>query len=411
VRDYKVIRTAEDHRDAIAEVERLVLQEPKAGSKDGERLELLAILVEDYERRGFTFDELDPIDVIEFRMEEQGLKQRDLVSMMGSRSRVSEVMARKRPLTVQMIRALSSGLGIPADALVGQPEHTPAPEPEKISWSHFPYKEMDARGWFSASRVSGNSIAERLQSFLSNLASSTGSLQTAHFRRRLHGLQLDDKAYYASLAWTARVLQRAADVESQALPAFETSRLSADTLRDIARLSWLQNGPQLAIEFLAKLGVVVVVEERLRSAVLDGAALLTDSRRPVIGLTLRIDRVDYFWFTLMHEVAHVWKHLSTPADAFIDRVERIASADDAHDSKESEANRVARDALIKRSVWERSEARLAPSRGAIQALADELHIHPGIIAGRLQFESGKYQLFREFLGEGEVRKLFGLGSV
>ena len=411
--EYKVLKNTEEHQQALAEAERLVLLDPSVGSKEADRLELLSLLIEDYEDRNFTFEELDPIDVIEFRMEEQGLRQKDLVSMMGSRSRVSEVMSRKRPLTVQMIRALSSGLGIPAEALLGTDESRKvvAPvEPNALDWASFPYKEMDGRGWFAEARVQGNTIAERLQSFLSQVVPSATTAREAYFRRRLHGLQLEEKAYYASLAWTARVLQRAQEIEVRGVPAFETSKLDADSLRDIARLSWLQNGPQLAVEFLAKLGIVVVIEDRLRSAVLDGAAILTENQRPVIGLTLRIDRVDYFWFTLLHELAHVWKHLNSPADAYIDRVERIASTEQSTDSKENEANRIARDALIKRSVWERSEARLVPSRSAIQELADTLHIHPAIIAGRLQFESGNYKIFREFLGEGEVRKLFGLDS-
>ncbi len=408
MKDLKILKTAEEHQQTLGEAERLVLLDPATGTSEAERLELLALLIEDYEQRTFVFDELDPVDVIEFRMDEQGLRQKDLVSMIGSRSRVSEIMARKRPLTVQMIRALSAGLGIPTDALIGAADARQDNQAEEeLDWTRFPYKEMEGRGWFAKARVEGASAADRLQSFLAQIVPASKVTAAAYFRRRLHGLQLDEKAYYASLAWTARVLQRAHETQVGA-PRFETSKLNADTLRDIARLSWLQNGPRLAVEFLAKLGIVLVVEERLRSAVLDGAALLLENQRPVIGLTLRIDRIDYFWFTLLHELAHVWKHLTTPADGFVDRVERIASAEQTPDFKENEANRIARDALIKRSVWERSEARLAPSRAAIQELADSLHIHPAIIAGRLQFESGNYKLFREFLGEGEVRKLFAL---
>lgn len=410
MKDFKILRTSEEYQQALAEAERLVLLNPKAGTPDVDRLELVSLLIEDYERKSFVFESPDPIDVIEFRMEEQGLKQKDLVSMIGSRSRVSEVMSRKRPLTVQMIRSLSSGLGVPADALVGKVSERSTRvvvDPQEVDWSRFPYKEMEGRGWFAA-RVHGNTVAERVQSFLSQVMTPLQAAPATLYRRRLSGLDLDEKAYYATLAWTARVLQRAHDLDGPTVPPFETSRLSADVLRDIARLSWLQNGPKLAVEFLSKLGVIVVVEERLRNAVLDGAALLTESNRPVIGLTLRIDRVDYFWFTLLHEVAHVWKHLNSPADSFVDRVERIVSADQIADAKEGEANRIARDSLIKRSVWDRSEARLAPSGSSIQELADDLHIHPGIIAGRLQFESGNYKIFREFLGEGEVRRHFAL---
>ena len=80
------------------------------------------------------------------------------------------------------------------------------------------------------------------------------------------------------------------------------------------------------------------------------------------------------------------------------------------ENKENEANRIARDALIKRAVWERSPARLAPSRENIQELADQLHIHPAIVAGRVQYETGQYNLFREFLGLGEVCRQFNEAS-
>lgn len=404
---YRVLRTEDEHQQALQEAEALVVIDPAPGTNDADRLELLTLLIEDYEKRAFTFEEIDPLDVIEFRMAEQGLRQKDLVSMLGSRSRVSEVLAGKRPLTVQMIRALSIGLGVPADALIGseprKPSKISSEAATEIDWKQFPYGEMERRGWFNGARVSGATTEERLQSFLTQVLPKEPA--EVLFRRRFQGVEIDDKSYYSTLAWTARVLMRAREV-SESLPPFEPAKITPDTLRDLARLSWLANGPTLAVEFLAKLGIVVVVEKRLKNAVIDGAAMLSEARRPVIGLTLRVDRIDYFWFTLLHEVVHVWRHLNDSSEAFIDRVERIASAERTPDAKENEANRIAKDALIKRAVWERSPARVAPSRESIQELADQLHIHPAIVAGRVQFESGRYNQFREFLGQGEVQKQF-----
>ena len=151
-----------------------------------------------------------------------------------------------------------------------------------------------------------------------------------------------------------------------------------------------------------KYGIVVIVEPRLPNTLLDGAAMLTEDGLTVVGLTLRHDRVDYFWFTLLHEVAHICRHLNTKDDAFIDRIENMGSKVVA----EKEANRIARDACIPRALWKRSPAFLAPTKKSIQSLADELHIHPAIVAGRLQFETGRYENFREFLGQGSVRQCF-----
>lgn len=404
---YRVLKTEIEHREALQEAEALVMVDPVPGTDEAERLELLTLLIEDYEKRAFSFEDLDPLDVIEFRMVEQGLRQKDLVSMLGSRSRVSEVLAGKRALTVQMIRALSVGLGVPADALIGTEPRKPTSlalaSGIEIDWKKFPYGEMERRGWFQGIRVAGSSEEERVHSFLAQVLPKEPS--ELLFRRRFQGVDIDDKSYYSTLAWTARVLMRAREM-SGSLPSFDPAKITTDTLRDLARLSWLENGPRLAVEFLAKLGIVVIVEKRLKNAVIDGAAMLSEAGRPVIGLTLRIDRVDYFWFTLLHEVAHVWRHLNDSSEAFIDRVELIASAERTSEVKENEANRVAKDALIRRAVWERSPARLAPSRENIQELADQLHIHPAIVAGRVQFETGQYNQFRDFLGHGEVQKHF-----
>ena len=106
-------------------MERLAADDPAPGTPDGDRLELLAKLVEDYEKARFQFRRPDPIEAIRFRMEEQGLRQKDPVPLLGGRNRVSEVLAGKRPLTVAAIRALSAALNIPADLLVREPAAAP----------------------------------------------------------------------------------------------------------------------------------------------------------------------------------------------------------------------------------------------------------------------------------------------
>lgn len=121
----KIIKTDDQYRAYLAEVDRLATDDPAPGTPDGDRLELLAKLVEDYEKERFRFKRPDPIDAIRFRMEEQGLRQADLAPLLGGRNRVSEVLAGKRPLTVAAIRALSDALHIPADLLVREPDTAP----------------------------------------------------------------------------------------------------------------------------------------------------------------------------------------------------------------------------------------------------------------------------------------------
>jgi len=117
----KIIKTARQHRLYLAEVERLIAGDPAADTRDGARLELLAKLVEDYEKKHFPFDKPDPVDAIIFRMEEQGLRQKDIAELLGGKSRASEILSRKRPLTLTMIRALHEKLAIPSELLIREP--------------------------------------------------------------------------------------------------------------------------------------------------------------------------------------------------------------------------------------------------------------------------------------------------
>ena len=115
----KVIRTEEQYEAYLNEVQVLISECPKLNSIQSERLELLTVLLEAYENSKYPIESPDPIEAIKFRMEEKGLKRADLIPYFGTSSRVSEVLNRKRPLTVQMIRALTIGLGISAETLVG----------------------------------------------------------------------------------------------------------------------------------------------------------------------------------------------------------------------------------------------------------------------------------------------------
>jgi HTH-type transcriptional regulator / antitoxin HigA len=114
----RIIKTKAQYDLFLAEVERLVLQDPDLESPDGLRLELLAKLLEDYEREHFAFDKPDPVEAIVFRMEQLGLRQKDIAPLLGGKNRASEILSRKRPLTLPMIRALHERLGIPSESLI-----------------------------------------------------------------------------------------------------------------------------------------------------------------------------------------------------------------------------------------------------------------------------------------------------
>ncbi len=116
----KIIKTDEEHEAALAHVETLMDADP--GSHEEDELELWSLLVEQYEQAHYPIDPPDPIEAIRFRMDQMGIKAKDLVKYMSAKSKVSEVLNRKRRLSLPMIRALHSGLGIPAEVLVREPK-------------------------------------------------------------------------------------------------------------------------------------------------------------------------------------------------------------------------------------------------------------------------------------------------
>ncbi len=393
----KVIRTREQYDSYLEEIQALMAKGPSLNTSDSDRLELLTVLLEVYENTKYPVESPDPIDAILFRMQEKGLKQADLVPYFGTSSRVSEVLHRKRPLTVQMIRALSIGLGLSADTLVGLSTSDEVSKADDVDWSKFPIKEMAKRGWLES--ITGNTkaaVEDVVKGFISDAGLHFGA---ASFRRTILGEAQSPSTRYALYAWLARVIQTARERKPK-LGFFEQDILNAGFLKELAQLSWSDRGPLLAVEYLEKHGIAVVVEPHLKGTLLDGAALKDSDGTPIIGITLRHDRVDNFWFTLLHEVAHLWKHVNEQ-DAFLDDLD--ASSEDR---REAEANRLAREAFIPRLIWKRSDAFIAPSKESIDRLSRELKIHPAIIAGRLRKETGNYHMFSDFVGHNQVRAMF-----
>ena len=119
------IRTEKDYRAALRVVSALVDLDPAPDTPDGERLDVLSTLIEAYERKQHPIDQPDPVEAIKFRMDQAGLSAKDLEPMIGQSNRVYEVLNRKRPLTLRMIRNLNKGLGISAQVLIAESDNTP----------------------------------------------------------------------------------------------------------------------------------------------------------------------------------------------------------------------------------------------------------------------------------------------
>lgn len=118
------IKTERDYRQALGDIESLMTAE--RDTPEGDRLDVLVTLVEAWEAKHYPLDLPDPVEAIKYHMEQKGMSPKDLAPFIGGRNRVYEVLNRKRPLTLKMIRQLHTGLGIPAESLIKMEEHRAA---------------------------------------------------------------------------------------------------------------------------------------------------------------------------------------------------------------------------------------------------------------------------------------------
>ena len=392
----KIIKNRTDYDEVLSVVETLLDLDPSPGTPENEKLELLTVLIQDYEMRNFQLVPPTPIEAIKFRMEQQNLTPRDLIPYIGSRSKVSEVLAGKRPLTVSMMRALHSGLGIPANVLLQEQDPS---ELMEIDWNRFPIKQMISWGWINApDQPKSYNAKDILLPYFEKVGSI--NLQSVLCRSSTHvrsARKMDD---YGFAAWAARILEKAMSVATSTQ--YSPGILNVDFLHELSHFSVLEEGPLRAIEHLNQYGIKVIVERHLPRIYLDGAAIMPVKSHPVIGLTIRYDRIDNFWFTLMHELAHISLHFDMESDMFYDDLDIEAE----EDPQEREANELAGEALIPHDAWENSPASSLRSPQAAEHLAKQLNIHPAIVAGRMQHEFKAYQLLTNLVGPNQIRRLF-----
>ncbi len=398
----KPIRTKADYEAALGRIDALMNAKP--GTPAGDELDVLVDLVEHHEEKHVPLGYPSPVAAIEFRMEQGGLTQRDLIPFIGSRAKVSEVLSGKRPLTMRMARALHEHLGIPAEVLLQQPGGSLESPLQGIDWEKFPLKEMLKLGWIPNVRGAGARAEKRVRDLIRR-AGGPEVACAALYRKNDHSRANAKSDPYALKAWCWQVLAIAN--ENRPAAEYKPGTVTREFLREVARLSWSDAGPRLAKELLSKHGISVVVVPHLKKTYLDGAALKLDDGTPVIGLTLRYDRVDNFWFCLLHELAHVGRHMEGNEDAaFIDDLSLRNVQGGEADAKEAQADEWAEEALIPGDHWEASAARANPSPMAVVQFANTLHIHPAIVAGRVRHERKNFRMLSHFVGTGEVRRQF-----
>ncbi|WP_321494753.1 ImmA/IrrE family metallo-endopeptidase [uncultured Desulfobacter sp.] len=398
----KLIKTEKDYNLVLSRIE--ALMDADANTPEAEELELLATLVELYEDEHFAMDTPEPIDAIKFRMEQLGLNQQDLVPFIGNKSKVSEILNEKRPLTLSMMRSLHQNLGIPAEVFLQKTGKTFPKAIPNIEWHLFPFKEMSKRGWISQLKNYKDSAEETMRIFIKDCCPNGETIE-ACFREN-SGNRINAKAdSYALNSWCMRIMALAQ--KNILKRKFDPEKFTSDSLKEIAKLSFFEEGPLLAREFLEKHGIHMIIERHLPKTYLDGVALLLEDSTPVVGLTLRYDRIDNFWFCLLHELAHIVLHLGkSNKNVFVDDMDIKNTGGGKQNDIENEADFLAMESLIPNDVWTVSNAKINPTKKNVLELAENLKIHPACIAGRVRFEQHNFKLLSRVVGSGKIRKLF-----
>ncbi|MGO9174112.1 MAG: helix-turn-helix domain-containing protein [Rhodomicrobium sp.] len=256
-------------------------------------------------------------------------------------------------------------------------------------------KHARSNGWFAKQNPSDEDGLSQLKRYIADHVVKYGT--PSLLRTGLNVVDHSDD--WSLLLWKAQVVRRAeADIERKK-PTYRP--LDVSWLLDLVRLSARDDGPARAADLLSDHGIILIAEPHIAGMSVDGAAFLVGDV-PVVGVTLLRDTLDNFWFTLLHEIAHIILHYRTGlVTGFFDDFQSPTL-----DELEQEANSFASNLLIPEEQWRRSPARIAKKASPIEALARQLGIHPAIIFGRIRMERQDYTIFSNRIGQGTVRKQF-----
>ncbi|MCY3883686.1 MAG: XRE family transcriptional regulator [Gammaproteobacteria bacterium] len=367
----------------IAKIEEEVSQyeELKEGkvtfSKSVSLHELPRVLVEARIAQGLSQSVLARI----LSLKPQQIQRYEATNYMGaSLSRLIEIAS---VLRVQITSSFALSDGIESG--------TNSPDLDKdFDWTRLPLKEMVKRQW-----ITPQSESELVLVAKSYVNRTVGHYSLkVHRRRKVRSQSRPDK--YHLIAWQSRVIELA----QQVVAARKVSDFSLGNsiVTDLVSLTTHKNGPANAREMLLARGIVLVFEKHIPNTDLDGAAMLLSDGTPVIGLTLRLNRIDNFWYTLFHELGHVLLHLTKGVRfAFFDQEEANCS-----DLLEEQADRFAMDNLISEIDWSKCVSPFVATEETVFIDAEKLGVHPAIVAGRIRKERSNYKLLSALVQREQI---------
>lgn len=400
-------------KDAIKQTKSKVLAEAELAALHSE-YEVLSLQLKEYETlksgaievlKASTLEELPSI-LIRARIT-RGLSQRQLADAIGlkeqqiQRYEAGEYASANLSRLAEVAKAL--GLSINEIAkLRTEPQRPLNVDENDLAWNLFPIKEMYRRNWFEGLPIPGPlSLSEAVANAEELIkAFIKGSLiEPVHALSRQRVRAGGGVNRYALLAWQCRVITLAKREEEA--KSYSRRAITGKWLTELTQLSRENDGPKKAVEYLRHSGIRFVVLPHLSQTHLDGAAFLLSRGSPVIGMTLRHDRIDNFWFVLFHELVHIIHHLRKgDVESIFDNL-NVEAGD-----IEQEADEQAIEILVPEDKWNTALARYVRSKSSIIDFASELGIHPAIVAGKIRKEADSYMILTDMVGQGEVRKLF-----
>jgi HTH-type transcriptional regulator/antitoxin HigA len=331
----------------------------------------------------------------------RGLSQAELANRLNMREQQIQryEAERYKSISLQSLRRVATVLGVQIEAGVSDGVGATISALKVPSASNIDDRQLKAiahhaekSGWFPISADDGLDKKYILDYISDSMAQfgSPGLLRTG-----LKSLDLKDDAMLA--VWRARVLERAVDANKKIEKNFDQTNL--EWITKLVKISADDDAPSKAIELCRANGVQVIVEPQIQGLKLDGAAFLC-GLTPVIGLTVRHDRVDNFWYTLLHEMGHVFLHFGSglAAGFFDDDLDHSGD-----DDVEKEADQFASSMLVPPERWRQSTVRITRSAATVEQFARQVEIHPAIVFGRLRRERNDYSLFSDRVGSGQIR--------
>jgi HTH-type transcriptional regulator / antitoxin HigA len=349
-----------------------------------------------------------PGEYLDSLLSQRGWTQRVLATVMSiEETAISKLIKNKRPITAELALALESTFSIPAERFLGiqkdfelaQARRASKPNPAAIQRAQLigalPIPEMIKRCWLDVRDVrDGAKLEAELIRFFG--ADSVADIEVLpHAAKKTN---VSDDTTPQQLAWLYRVKQLASEMLVAPYSPFGVRRavellrgliLSAEEARKVPRI-------------LAEAGIRFVIVESLPQAKIDGVCFWLDDASPVIGLSMRHDRIDNFWFVLRHELEHVIQgHGKSGGQIVVDSNLEGERAGVGSDVSEDEriANAAAAEFCVPKKTMDSFIARKAPffAERDILGVAATLHIHPGLVAGQLQHRTGRYDRFRSHL--------------